>query len=222
MKKDAFYFPHFCNARHDRKISRLRKELGIEGYGIFFMLLEILRDQIDFKYPLDDLDLLADEFGTSEQKIRVVICNYKLFEIDDEFRFFSPKLLLYLQPYFNMKEQRKAAGIASGKARSQKQLNDRSTDVERELNENEQSKVNKSKVNKNKYMDVVELTDDEYKNLIEKFGESSTHDKIEKLSLYIKSKGAKYECHYSTILAWERNKKEQITQDFKNPYRLVD
>jgi hypothetical protein len=43
LSKDAYYFPHFYNARHDRKIKRLRKDLGIEGYGIFFMLLEVLR-----------------------------------------------------------------------------------------------------------------------------------------------------------------------------------
>lgn len=159
MQKDAYYFPHFCNARHDRKIKRLRKELGTEGYGIFFMLLEVLREQIDFRYPMDDLDLLAEEFGTSEQKVRVVICNYALFEIHTENNkemFFSPKLLTYLTPYINMKNQRIEAGKKSGEVRRLKALeklsNERpfngcSTDAERELNENEQSKVKKSKEN---------------------------------------------------------------------------
>ena len=89
MQKDAYYFPHFCNARHDRKLKRVQKELGIEGYGIYFMLLEVLREQDGFKYPLDDVDLLADEFGTSEQKVNIVICNYKLFDIDETKNFFS-------------------------------------------------------------------------------------------------------------------------------------
>ena len=110
MEKDAYYFPHFCNARHDRKVKRLVKELGVEGYGLFFMTLEVLREQLDFKYPLSDLDLLADEFGTSEQKLRVVICNYKLFEVDEEESFFSPKLITYLQPYLEMKKKRSLAG----------------------------------------------------------------------------------------------------------------
>jgi DnaD/phage-associated family protein len=118
MKKDAFYFPHFCNARHDRKIKRLVKELGVEGYGMFFMTLEVLREQLDFKYPLEDIDLLADEFKTSEQKLRTVICNYKLFEVDLEGDFFSPKQIEYLQPYIKAKEQRRLAGIESGKKRS--------------------------------------------------------------------------------------------------------
>jgi hypothetical protein len=137
MEKEAFYFPHFCNARHDRKIRRLRKELGTEGYGIYFMLLETLREQQDLMYPLEDLDLLAEEFGVSEAKVRVAVCNYQLFEIDEEQKFFSPKMLVYLEPYFKMKEQRKLAGKASADKRL---LNDRSTTVQ-------QSKVKESKVN---------------------------------------------------------------------------
>ena len=140
MEKEAFYFPHFCNARHDRKIRRLRRELGVEGYGIYFMLLETLREQQDLMYPLSDLDLLSDEFGVSEAKIRTTICNYELFEIDEEAKFFSPKMLVYLEPYFKMKEQRKLAGKASAEKRI-------STTVERPFNKGKESKVKESKVN---------------------------------------------------------------------------
>jgi DnaD/phage-associated family protein len=157
LEKDAYYFPHFCVARHDRKIRRLRKELGIEGYGIFFMVLEVLREQIDFKYPIEDLDLLAEEFGTSEAKIRVVVCNYKLFEVDNDEFFFSPKLIVFMQPYLNSKEQRKIAAQRSVEARrlkAQEKDNDRLATVERPLNDRltnaQQSKVKKSKVNESK------------------------------------------------------------------------
>jgi hypothetical protein len=137
MEKEAYYFPHFCNARHDRKIRRLRKELGVEGYGIYFMLLETLREQQDLMYPLEDLDLLAEEFGVSEAKIQVTVSKYDLFEIDESQKFFSPKMLVYLEPYFRMKEQRREAGLKSA---AKRQLNDRSTTVE-------QRKVKESKVN---------------------------------------------------------------------------
>ncbi len=110
MKKDAYYFPHFCNARHDRKLKRVQKELGVEGYGIYFMLLEVLREQQDFKYPLGDIDLLADEFGTSEQKITAIVANYKLFDIDQNF-FTSHKLQLYLQPYLERSKKAQNAAI---------------------------------------------------------------------------------------------------------------
>lgn len=111
MKKDAFYFPHFCNARHDRKIKRVLKELGIEGYGIYFMLLEVLREQIDFKFPLNDIDLLADEFGTSDVKVDSVIRRYDLFQIDEEGNFFSLKQILYLQPYIEKTQRARTAAL---------------------------------------------------------------------------------------------------------------
>ena len=146
MQKEAFYFPHFSNARHDRKIRRLRKELGIEGYGIYFMLLETLRDQHDFMYPLADCDLLAEEFGTSDAKIKTVICNYELFDFEEDGKFFSPKMLVYLEPYFKMREQRIQAGKASA---AKRMLNDRSTTVQQSKvkeSKEKESKVNKSKV----------------------------------------------------------------------------
>jgi hypothetical protein len=111
MNKDAYYFPHFSNARHDRKIKRLRKELGIEGYGIYFMILEVLRDQEDFSYPMSDIDLLADEFNTSEQKIEVVVTNYGLFKIDQDKFFYSIKLIEYLKPYLERSKRARDAAL---------------------------------------------------------------------------------------------------------------
>jgi len=149
MEKESFYFPHFCNARHDRKIRRMRKELGTEGYGIYFMLLETLREQHDLMYPMEDIDLLAEEFDVSEAKVRVIICNYGLFAIDEDEKFFSPKMLLYLEPYFKMKEQRKLAGQKSA---AKRMLNESSTTVEQPFNDRstKESKGKESKVKESK------------------------------------------------------------------------
>lgn len=161
MEKEGFYFPHFCNARHDRKIKRLRKELGVEGYGIYFMLLETLRDQHDLRYPLEDIDLLAEEFNVSEQKVRVTICNYMLFEIDEDQKFFSPKMLLYLEPYYRMKEQRREAGLKSA---AKRKLNESSTTVQRPSDDRstkerkeKESKVKEIKEKENKEEEAQEL-----------------------------------------------------------------
>jgi hypothetical protein len=111
MNKDAYYFPHFANARHDRKLKRIRKELGPEGYGIFFMILEVLREQEDFAYPLSDIDLLADDFNTSEQKVETVIKRYDLFVVDDDQNFFSPKFIEYLSPYLEKSKRARNAAL---------------------------------------------------------------------------------------------------------------
>lgn len=149
MKKDAYYFPHFCNARHDRKLKRVQKELGVEGYGIYFMILEVLREQPEFKYPMGDIDLLADEFGTSEQKVTTIISNYKLFLLDDKDFFTSPKLIEYLTPYLERSERARAAAAIRWSKSNANALPEHS--------KSNASKVKKSKVKKSKIFKVPTL-----------------------------------------------------------------
>lgn len=108
MKKDAYYFPHYSNARNDAKLLKLRRVLGVEGYGIYFMLLEILREQTDFKLPLKIVEELEYDLRVSKEKILSVITNFELFDVDSEF-FFSPKLVFYLQPYIESSERARVA-----------------------------------------------------------------------------------------------------------------
>lgn len=150
MKKDAYHFPHFCNARHDRKIKRIVKDYNITGYGIYFMLLEVLRDQTHFSYPLGDIDLLADEFNADEVIIRSIVEKYDLFQIDKDGNFFSSKMLLYLQPYFEKSERaRDAAKIRWDKVKSDANALPRHSKCNADQNASKvkESKVNNSKVN---------------------------------------------------------------------------
>jgi len=155
MEKDSYYFPHFEAARNDRKILRLRKDLGTDGYAAYFMLLEVLRSQTDFCYPFEDVDLLADDFKISEAIIKTTISNYGLFEVDEEKMIFSPKFNEFMQPYLKMKNQRIEAAKKSVESRRKKalNLNDRKTTVERPLNDrktNVETTVEQSKVKKRK------------------------------------------------------------------------
>ncbi|MFA5306510.1 MAG: Lin1244/Lin1753 domain-containing protein [Candidatus Babeliales bacterium] len=53
MKKDAYFFFHDANARNDLKILAMRSVYKSEGYGWYFMLLEIMRESADYKIPLN-------------------------------------------------------------------------------------------------------------------------------------------------------------------------
>jgi len=70
--------------------------------------------------------------------------------------------------------------------------------------------IHTTKKSKNTYCDVVLLTDEEYKKLVEQFGKAGADDKILNLSLYIQSKGNKYKSHYATILNWERKNSQNV------------
>lgn len=110
MKISKAYFPHDFNARLDIKIKRLRKDLGAEGYGIFWMIIETLCTSNNFRYSIKDIDLLADEFGVSFDKVNDVIRNYDLFAIDEDNNFYSISLVARLQKFvdFSKKQQEKA------------------------------------------------------------------------------------------------------------------
>ena len=114
------HFPHYLNARNDRKIRKGRLQLGIEFYAIYFMILEVLAEQKDFRYPLADIDILADDFGTSIQKIQLVITQYDLFEIDTVEQFFSPAQVNALKPYLEKVEHYRLMGKKSALARKLK------------------------------------------------------------------------------------------------------
>jgi len=120
MLKNVGYFPHYINARNDRKIRKARLQLGIEAYAIYFMTLEVLREQEGFRYPLQDMDILAEDFGTTLNKIEVVIMNYGLFEVDSEKEFFSPSQIKSMQPYLEKIEHYRLMGKKSAMSRKKK------------------------------------------------------------------------------------------------------
>lgn len=142
-KKDAYYFSHDSNAKDDFKCMLLIEELGPEGYGIFWILVETLREQERFKYPLKLIGSLARKYNTTQAKMEVVVKNYNLFIIENDAFFFSESLNERMELMNKKREQARIAGIKSGESRRNKkneqQLNGRSTDAEQ---------LNKSKLNK--------------------------------------------------------------------------
>lgn len=121
-KKDAYYFSHDSNAKDDFKCMLLIEELGLEGYGIFWVLVETLREQENFKYPLKLLSSLARKYNTTVAKMEVVVRNYSLFTVEDETFFFSNSLNKRMELMNKKREQAKLAGIKSGEARRNKKI----------------------------------------------------------------------------------------------------
>ena len=102
MKKDAYYFSHDSNSKDDPKCVMLIEQLGLEGYGIFWILVETLRDQPNYKYPLSLLPAIARRYNSTVQKVELVVKNYSLFEITEDQYFFSMSLnnrMEYLEEY---------------------------------------------------------------------------------------------------------------------------
>ncbi|MCF8227006.1 MAG: DUF4373 domain-containing protein [Bacteroidales bacterium] len=125
--KDAYWFKHDSNAKDDPKVMLLIDELGLEGYGIFWVLVELLRDQADYRYPLALIPSIARRYNTSDKKMLTVISNYGLFIIEKEQFFYSNSLKERMAVLDARREQAREAGIASGKSRKALPKGDRMT-----------------------------------------------------------------------------------------------
>lgn len=117
MANNAYYFSHDSNAKDDPKCMLLIDQLGLEGYGIFWVLIEVLRDQPDYKYPLNLVPILARRYNTTAEKMMTVIKNYNLFQFDEHNTFFSFSLNRRMDRVQSGIEQRRLAGQRSAEVR---------------------------------------------------------------------------------------------------------
>jgi hypothetical protein len=107
--KDSFYFSHDSNARNDIKIVKLRRKLGMAGYGIYWCIIEILREEADHKMKLTDLDDIAFNLGVDIETIGDIIKSFGLFSIMGEY-FQSDSLVRRMEIYNQTKTKLSEAG----------------------------------------------------------------------------------------------------------------
>ena len=81
------YFSHDSNARNSDKLIKVRMDLGAEGYGIFFMLIERLREEEGYKSKAD-YKILAFDLKADSEKIKQVVENYDLFKFTEDGKYF--------------------------------------------------------------------------------------------------------------------------------------
>lgn len=104
------YIPHPSNYRHASGIVALRIEEGAAGYGIYWMIIELLRDAPSFKFSGNPR---AIAFAINEANIELVsrvIGNYGLFDFDDDGLLLSPWLLDAMGAYADRKTKLQEAG----------------------------------------------------------------------------------------------------------------
>ena len=84
------YFKHMSNMRHDIKIKRLISKYGIEGYGLYNLILESIVEGISTDSPLPDLqetcEDLAEFYNGNTAKIDEIVrfmISQGLFEVEE-------------------------------------------------------------------------------------------------------------------------------------------
>lgn len=115
VKDNTFYFQHDNTASNDDKIIDLRSELGYEGYGIYWALLELLH-QNGGKMQMNS-KRLAFALQVDEQKLSMVINEYDLFTHQDGI-FYSKRLLSQIEYRAAIVDKRRDAGSKGGKSKA--------------------------------------------------------------------------------------------------------
>ena len=111
MAKDAYYFSHDSNARNDEKILSLRMQFGMEGYGIYWAIIEMLRDSTDYRMQTQ-FERIAFELHADSVRVESILQDFELFESDGEY-FWSESLLRRMQ----IKEEKSKKASLSAKSR---------------------------------------------------------------------------------------------------------
>ena len=124
-------------------------EYGFIGYGIYFGLIEILREQANYTLSFDDLESIAFDLRVELDVIEDIVNNYYLFEIDDDY-FYSKSLKRRMEKLDLIKEKRAEAGRIGGKSSSKSKASAKAKVKHLEASKVKESKVNKSKVKESK------------------------------------------------------------------------
>lgn len=83
MPKDTFYFSHDYNARNDEKIKRLIRKHGMQGYGVFWSIVEDLYNNANALRM--DYDGIAYDLRSDSDLIASVINDFDLFIFNGDY-----------------------------------------------------------------------------------------------------------------------------------------
>lgn len=112
-----YYFPHPTNLRISKDVIRMRRQEGAAGYGIYVMLLELIRDS-ENQQVFDDPESLSFALHEDDVSLITRVCHdYSLFTLTDDNCLQSPFLAMCQQQADERAARAKEWGRMGAKAR---------------------------------------------------------------------------------------------------------
>jgi hypothetical protein len=145
--KDAYYFSHDSNARNDQRIMKLRMKHGMIGYGIYWAIIEILREQEKYSLNIKDINSIVYELREPEEMILSVIKDFDLFVIKNNVfysRSLKKRMSLKAEKSDKARESARARWDKTDQTHNNKNANAMRTHSER--NAIKESKVKESNI----------------------------------------------------------------------------
>lgn len=129
------YFPHDSNARNSDKLIPVRMKLGAEGYGIYFMILERLREEADYM-SVKDYNTLAFDLRVDTSKVKSIVEEFGLFVFTDDGKYFYSESFA---KRMEIKDEKSKLRSEAGKKGAQKRWGNKKNS---NSNDNANSKAN--------------------------------------------------------------------------------
>lgn len=112
--KSTNYFSHDSNARNDEKLVRLRMKQGAAGYGVYFMILERLREEADYM-SAKDYNMIAFDLRVDAALVKSIVEDFGLFTFtEDGKHFYSDSFARRMYVMEEARSRRSVAGKKGG------------------------------------------------------------------------------------------------------------
>ncbi len=237
MNKESFYFIHDYNAHTDPKTEKLIFEMGWEGYGLFWAIIEKLAQETGTWKMQKDYKRIAFALHSQEDKIKKIVENYELF-LHTEKMFWSKRLHTHFQHRRGLSAKRRKAAESrwkqgepsdanamqvhskcnaiKGKERKGKEMKEKDINIE---------KIYQTYPLKKSKKEALKAIEKAYCVLQNKNQENITEFLIGKINLYIKMKNPeinfKYPATWFDKECWddEYAKPQQQPQQQASPNR---
>lgn len=196
MGRDVYYFSHDVNASNDPKIIVMKELCGVIAYAWWWILIEQLAVQEDYKLPMDKITFtgLGIAFGMKQNEanasktkqaeafINLLINECELLETDGEY-FWSPSLvrrnLLRKNKQVEISRKRSEAGRLGGLKSAEQRSKTKQMLQANEANEANQAKGKERKGNIYSYSysyNEAHENEKSDKDILSMFDESKKHD----------------------------------------------
>ncbi len=175
---------------------------GMEGYGIYWSLVEMLRESGDYMLSLCDCNAIAYDLHCEEDKVLSIINDFSLFEISEKKQFWSKTLVERMRKWVEKSKIARKNALKRWESCKRDATALQSDAIKGKERKGKESKsLTPTKI---KILDSITLAQEELDRLIKRYGKDKTKEYMNKLNEWKMAKGKKTASDYHTILTWAR------------------
>jgi hypothetical protein len=207
------YFKHHTKMRHDVKIKRLISKYGLEGYGLYVLILESIAEDISTESPMpllqETCEDIAEFYNCNSAKVDEIVkymVSQNLFSIETlSKKLACYKIYKYLEQSQTRSEKIRQLITAYKDRPEMQQIADMSQTVSDKSDRTEQNRTEEEKKKtRHKYglYSNILLSDQDYLKLSEDL--PNLNDLVEKMSTWCKANGKTYKDYAAALRNWAK------------------